>query len=135
VNRLRIVLGTAVTRAVLGLGLGALGFGRLGLTSFGVGILFAELVALLMNGRYFLKHELAENGSHVPAAAFGPVTLSTGSASLFFVGSALGWWSSQWSWLLALSGVALGTIWGWKTLEPELQARFTTLAARLYRGA
>ena len=115
--------------------MGALGFGRLGLTSFGLGILVAELVALLMNGRYFLKHELAENDPHVRAAAFGPVTLSTGSASLFFVGAAFGWWSSQWSWLLGLSGVAIGAVWGWKTLEPELQARFTNLVARPYRRA
>ena len=135
VNRLQIGLGTSVTRAVLGLGLGALGFGRLGLTSFGLGILVAELAALLINGRYFLKHELAENDPDVRAAAFGPVTLSTGSASLFFVGAAFGWWSSQWSWLLGLSGVAVGAVWGWKTLEPELQARFTNLVARPYRRA
>jgi hypothetical protein len=130
INSLRIVLGTSVARAVLGLGAGALGFRVLGLTSFGLGILAGELAATVMTGRYFVKHELAEKGSPLSAAAFGPVTLSTGSALLFFVGSGFGWWSGEWSWLAALTGVAAASVWGWKTLDPESRTRLTRLAMR-----
>jgi hypothetical protein len=130
INSLRIVLGASVARAVLGLGVGALGFRLLGVSSFGVGILAGELAATLMTARYFVKHELAGNGLRLPAAAFGPVTLSTGSALLFFVGSALGWWSGGWSWLTALTAVTAASIWGWRTLDPESRTRLASLATR-----
>jgi O-antigen/teichoic acid export membrane protein len=130
INSLRIVLSASVARAVMGLGAGALGFRFLGLSSFGLGILAGELVATLMTGRYFVKHELAEKGVPLSATAFGPVTLSTGSALLFFVGSGLGWWSGEWSWLAALTVVAAAFIWGWKTLDRESRTRLTSLAVR-----
>ncbi len=133
INSLRIVLAASVARAVLGLGIGALGFARLGLTSFGFGILTGELLATLMTARYFVRHELVEKGSHLPLPAVMPAILSTGSALLFFVGTGCGWWSFGWSWWAALCGVALGTAWGWKMLEPGLRARFTDLAAGLCR--
>jgi len=130
INSLRIVLTTSIARAALGLGGGALGFRFLGLPSFGLGILAGELVATAMMGRYFVKHELAAKGLRLSATAFGPVTLSTGSAVLFFVGSAFGWWSSAVSWSIAVIGVAAAAIWGWKTLELNLRVRLTTMAMK-----
>ena len=130
INSLRIVLATSVARAVLGLGAGALGFRVLGLSSFGVGILAGELAASLMTGRYFVKHELAEKGLKLSAAALGPVTLSTSSTLVFFVGAGLGWWSGEWSCLAALTVVAASAIWGWKTLDHESRTRLTSLAKR-----
>jgi O-antigen/teichoic acid export membrane protein len=130
INSLHIVLDASIARAVLGLGVGALGFPLLGLSSFGLGILAGELAATLMTGRYFVKHELAEKGLPLSASAIGPVILSTGSALLFFVGSALGWWSGGWSWLAALTGVAAASIWGWKTLNHESRTRLASLAMR-----
>ena len=130
INSLRIVLGTSVARAALGLGAGALGFRLLGVSSFGLGILAGELVATLMTARYFVKHELAEKGLRLTVAAFGPVTLSTGSALLFFVGSGLGWWSGEWCWLAALTGVTAASVWGWKTLDSESRTRLASLVMR-----
>jgi O-antigen/teichoic acid export membrane protein len=130
INSLRIVFATSVARAVLALGAGAWGFRFLGLSSFGLGILAGELTATLMTARYFVKHELAGKGVPLSSQSFGPVTLSTGSALLFFVGSGLGWWSSRWSWLAALTGVAVASIWGWKTLGRESRTRLKSLAAR-----
>jgi O-antigen/teichoic acid export membrane protein len=130
INSLRIGLGTSLVRAVLGLGGGALGFRFWGLSSFGVGILAGELIATLMNGRYFLEHELAQKGLKLSANIFGPVTLSTGSTMLFFVGSAFGWWSDRWTWVVAMSIVASSSIWGWRTLDPLLRSRLASLATR-----
>jgi O-antigen/teichoic acid export membrane protein len=133
INSLRIVLAASAARAVLGLGGGALGFRILGLSSFGLGILSGEVLATLMTGRYFVKHELAEKGLHLSASAYGPVTLGTGSASLFLVGSGFGWWASVWVWLGAVTGVVAASIWGWKTLERDLRARLTRAAIKWLR--
>jgi O-antigen/teichoic acid export membrane protein len=133
INSLRIVLGTSVARAVLALGGGAIGFRQLGLSSFGLGILAGELAATLMTGSYFVKHELNEKGLRISSAAFGPVTLGTGSALLFFVGAGFGWWSTGWSWLLALTGVAVASIWGWRTLDFAMRARLADSTTRLFR--
>ncbi|MGO9513654.1 MAG: lipopolysaccharide biosynthesis protein [Steroidobacteraceae bacterium] len=128
INSLRIVLATSLARAVLGLGGGALGFRVLGLSSFGLGILAGELAATLISGRYFIKHELADKGFHLPATTYGPITLSTGSALVFFVGSGFGWWSGGWPWCVALVGLATASIWGWRTLNHEMRTRLTGLA-------
>lgn len=130
INSLRIVLAASLARAILGLGVGALGYRFLGLSSFGLGILAGELVATMMTGRYFVRHELTEKGFALSANAFGPVTLGAGSALIFFVGCGFGWWSGGLSWFIALAGVATASIWGWYTLDSHLRTRMTGLAAR-----
>jgi len=134
INSLGIVLSASVARAVLGLGVGALGFRYLGLTSFGLGYLGGELVATLLTGRYFVRQELAAKGSQLPAGAWGPALLGTGSALVFFIGAGFEWWSFGWSWSVALAGVALGSAWGWRTLESSLRDRFTSLATGFLRA-
>src|SRR3981081_3453864 len=79
INSLPIVLSASAVRAVFGLGVGALGYSRFGVRSFGFGILFGEIVATLMTAFYFLEYEVANRGVRIPRAAFGPVALSLGS--------------------------------------------------------
>lgn len=131
INSLRIVFSAAVARAALGLGLGALGYKKFGVISFGLGILAGELVATLMTARYFLKYEVTGRGSRIPAAALAPVILSLCSTLLFFVGTAFGWWSGNWPWILALTGVAITSGWGWKSLDQDLRARLADSALRV----
>ena len=131
INSLRIVLGASVARALAGLGGGALGYRRYGLASFGLGILAGEIVATLMTARYFVKHEVTAKGARVPVSGFGPIFLSTGSVLLFFTGAGAGWWSVGWVWLLAVIGVACASVWGWNTLEPELQSRLKSIPIKL----
>jgi O-antigen/teichoic acid export membrane protein len=130
INSLRIVLLASVARAVMGLGVGALGYRYLGISSFGAGILAGELTATLTTARYFVKHEVNGKGSRIAAAAYGPVTLSLGSTLLFFVGTAFGLWSGSWSWVLALTGVTIAAVWGWKVLDGDLRVRLTDSALR-----
>jgi hypothetical protein len=92
-----------------------------------------ELAATLMTGRYFVRHELAEKGIKMRWAALGPVVLGTGLALLFFVGAGFGWWSTGWNWLLALTGVAVASAWGWKALDLDMRARLMDLPTRLIR--
>jgi O-antigen/teichoic acid export membrane protein len=132
INSLRIVLGASAARAILGLGGGALGFRRYGLASFGLGILAGEIVATLLTARYFVKNEVTAKGSRMPGSGFGPVSLSTGSVLLFFVGAGLGWWPVGWVWLLAIIGVASASVWGWNTLESELQNRLKSIPIKIF---
>jgi O-antigen/teichoic acid export membrane protein len=131
INSIRIVLGASVARAVLGLGGGALGFERYGLTGFGLGILAGEIVATLMTARYFMRHEVTAKGSRIPVSDLGPVLLSTGSALLFFIGAGFGWWSVGWVWSFAICGVAVASVWGWKSLDMELQSRLRDMAIKV----
>lgn len=133
INSLGIALSTSMVRAALGLGIGALGFRSLGLGSFGLGVLAGELVATLMTGHYFVRHELTEKGLKLRWATLGPVALSTGSALLFFTGAAVSWWSSGVSWLLALVGVGAAAVWGWKMLDVGMRGRLTALPGQLIR--
>jgi hypothetical protein len=132
INRLRIVLSASVVRAVLSLGVGALGYSRLGLASFGIGIFAGELGAALLTGRYFFKTELARQGASAKAS-LGPVLLGTGSTLVFFTGTAFGWWSGPWAWGVALAAAAVATRWGWTTLDGLLRNRFVDLAAGVFR--
>jgi O-antigen/teichoic acid export membrane protein len=132
INSLRIVLSASAARAVMGLGGGALGFGRFGLASFGLGILAGEILATLMTAAYFVKHEVSAKGLRTPLAGLGPISLSTGSVLLFFVGAALGWWSVDWAWFLAIVGVFCSSIWGWRGLEAGLQNRLKSIPAKIF---
>jgi O-antigen/teichoic acid export membrane protein len=133
INSLRIILGASVVRAILGLGGGALGFSTFGIASFGFGILAGEIVATLMTARYFFKYEVDAKGARMSASGFGPSVLSTGSALVFFCGAGLGCWSVGGIWVLTSVAVAAGSVWGWFSLEPELQGRLISIPARLLR--
>jgi O-antigen/teichoic acid export membrane protein len=128
INSLRIVLRTAVVRAIFGLGAGAAGYRYFGLSSFGLGILAGELVATLITMRYFVTHKLSDKGFQLSAWGLGPIMLGSGSALLFFLGSGFGWWSGEWIWLAALASVASASIWGWRILELPLRSRLSALA-------
>jgi O-antigen/teichoic acid export membrane protein len=132
INSLRIGLGASVARAVLGLGGGALAFKRYGLAGFGLGILAGEIVATLTTVCYFVRHEVAARGSRMPVSDFAPVSLSTGSVLLFFIGAGFGWWSVGWVWGSAIIGVACASVWGWNALEAELQSRLKRIPLRLF---
>jgi O-antigen/teichoic acid export membrane protein len=128
INSLRIVLGASMARAAFGLGGGALGYSRYGLSGFGLGILLGEIVATLATARYFLRHEVTEKGLRIRGSDLGPVSLSTGSALLFFVGAGFGWWSVGWFWLLTACAIAAASIWGWRSLDAELRNRLKAMA-------
>ena len=133
INSLGIGLAGALSRAVLGIGVGLAGFRFMGLASFGLGALLAEVVATLMTGKYFVKHELSDHGVRMPLRAVAPAALGTASAILFFLGTGFGWWSGIWMWLLALLGVMSGSFWGWKELDPVPQKRLLELLGRFHR--
>ena len=131
INSLRIVLGASIARAVFGLGGGALGYSRYGLSSFGLGILLGEIVATLMTARYFLRYEVFAKGLRIRASDLGPVSLSTGSALLFFTGAGFGWWSVGWLWSFADCAVAAASVWGWRSLDAPLRNRLKSMVLGL----
>lgn len=130
INSLRVVLASSIARAILGIGGGVLGYRFIGLAGFGIGILAAELAVALLMGRHFFKHEIEVETGVFMTAGLGPVLLSTGSAVVFLVCAAFGWWSSVWSWLIAVSGVTGAFIWGWSSLGDEIRDRMTVIALK-----
>jgi O-antigen/teichoic acid export membrane protein len=133
INSLGIVLTASLARAALGLGIGLLGYSHMGLASFGIGAVAAEVAVMVITCRYFVNHELASKGVHLPLRTLGPALTGTGSAVLYFLGSGLGWWSGTGVWVLALIGVAVGSISGWRALDASLRRRLLELPARLLR--
>jgi O-antigen/teichoic acid export membrane protein len=131
INSLRIVLSASMARAILGLGIGALGFRYFGLASVGIGILAAEIMATLITILHFVKHELGGHGSRIAVSAYGPVGLSSGAVLLFFIGAALGWWSVGTVWLLTIACVAAASLWGWNQLDSELRERLKYIPMKL----
>ena len=134
INSLRIVLAVSVVRATLCLGGGALGYGSMGLAGLGMGILAGEFFAVLMTVRYFMVHELTRNGREMPTATLASVALSAGSAVLFLLSVGMGWVPGGWGWFLSLAGVAVGSTWGWITLDQEVRRRLLALATQRYRS-
>jgi len=131
INSLRIVLSASVARAVFCLGGGAIAFPKLGVAGFGLGALIGEFLATLMTARHFTQKEAASNSTQTPLDDFGPIILGTGSAVLFFVGSALGLWQVGWLWVLTIAVVAVASVWGWRTLDSDLQHRLKGIPGRL----
>jgi O-antigen/teichoic acid export membrane protein len=130
INSLRIVLGASVARATCSLVIGVLGFDRFGLNSFGFGIFVGELVATVATGRFFFKHQISTKTSSA-ASGFGPVTLGTGAAAIFFLGGGFGAWPVGWIWLLSIIAVLVASVWGWQTLEPNLRHRLKAMVRSL----
>jgi O-antigen/teichoic acid export membrane protein len=123
INSLGIVLGASIVRAAFCLGGGALAFRYYGLSSFGFGILAGEIVATTMTACFFVKYEVTAKGVRIPLSDFGPVSLSTGSVLLFFIGAGVSWWSVGWVWLIAIVGIVFASVWGWNTLDSDLHSR------------
>jgi O-antigen/teichoic acid export membrane protein len=132
INSLRIVLSAAVVRGVLGLGGGAVGYAQFGLAGFGFGILAGELAVLLMMGRFFVRNELIDRGGKMPAGSLGPVALGMGSVLLFLAEDGWGWLPVILAWPLALTSVAVATVWGWKRLHPKVRARLVGMVAKRF---
>lgn len=133
INSLWIVLKTSIVRGVVGLGGGALGYGVLGLTGFGLGIFTGELVILLMMGRFFIKHELVEKGVKIPVIAYAPTTLGTGSVLFFLTSDGFSWLPALLAWPMALAGVAIATVWGWQRLEHDIRVKIEGLVVQRFK--
>lgn len=127
INSLRIVLAVSLARGILGLGMGALTYEKLGLAGFGLGILIGELVALLMIGGFFVKYELVAKGIRIPVAAFAPAILGSGSVLLFLASEGFGWLPLAWAWPTAIVGAVTASVWGWSRLDHEIKERLVGL--------
>lgn len=132
INSLRIILGASLVRGVLGLGVGVLTYEHLGLAGFGLGIFVGELAAVLMTGRFFVKYELLDKGVKMPVLAFSPAILGTGSVLLFLAGEGFGWFPVRWAWPIAMAGVVMASVWGWKRLDDDVRKRLVSILAKRF---
>jgi O-antigen/teichoic acid export membrane protein len=127
INSLGIVLAASVIRGVLSLGAGGFLFFHFGLAGFGMGILGGELLALLLMARYFVKRELSRQGVGLSLRSLAPITVSTTSVLLFLMTEGFGFPLAQYLYPVALLGVAIAAMWGWKGLEHGVRTRLVRL--------
>jgi O-antigen/teichoic acid export membrane protein len=127
INSLRVVLAASVVRGILSLGVGGFLFYHLGLAGFGIGILAGELLALLLMGRYFVKRELFRQNVSLPLRSFAPITVSTALVLLFLMSEGFGFPLPQYLYPVALLGVAIAALWGWKGLEHDVRTRLVRM--------
>jgi O-antigen/teichoic acid export membrane protein len=123
INRLGVVLAASIVRGILSLALGGFLFFHFGLVGFGMGILGGELLAQLVLGRYFVKHELIRQGIGFPIRSLMPITVSTASVLIFLITEGFGFPVAQYFYAIALLGVATAALWGWRRLVPDVKHR------------
>ncbi|MEZ5730172.1 MAG: hypothetical protein R3E48_20660 [Burkholderiaceae bacterium] len=117
-------------RGVLSLAVGALAYEYLGLTGFGLGVFAGELAAALMTINFYLKHELLAKVVAMPMAAAYRTILGTGSVLLFLVGETFGWFSGFCAWPIAMAGVLVAGVWGWRGLHEDVKKRLVGIVVR-----
>ena len=127
INSLGIVLTVSVLRGICSLGIGGLLFFHFGLAGFGMGILGGELLALLVMGRYFVKHELSRQGVGLPLRSLAPIMVSTASVLLFLMSEGFGFSLAPYLYPVALLGVAAAALWGWRGLEHGVRTRLVRM--------
>jgi len=123
INRLGIVLVSYVVRSILSLGAGGLFFFNFGLAGFGMGVLGGELLALHVMVRYFVKRELSLQGVSLPLRSLAPITVSTCSVLIFLMSEGFGFSLANYIYSIALLGVVMAALWGWKGLEHGVRSR------------
>jgi O-antigen/teichoic acid export membrane protein len=132
INSLRIVLAAFVIRGILSFGAGGLLFFYFGLAGFGMGILGGELLALLVMGRYFVKRELSRQSVSLPLRSCAPITVSTALVLLFLMSEGFGLSFAQYLYPVALLGVVIAALWGWRGLEHGVRTRLVRIIGNLF---
>jgi O-antigen/teichoic acid export membrane protein len=127
INSLGIVLAASAGRGLLSLAGGGFLFYHFGLAGFGLGILCGELLALIVMGRHFVKRELFRQGISMPLRALAPITVSTASVLLFLMSDGFGFPLARYLYPVALMGVAVSALWGWRGLEHGVRNRLVRM--------
>jgi O-antigen/teichoic acid export membrane protein len=127
INSIGIVLVASVGRGILSLAIGGFLFVSFGLAGLGIGILGGELVALLVQGFFFIRYELFRQNVDLPIRSVAPITVSTISVLMFLIIEGFGFTFAQYLYPVSLLGVAASVLWGWHGLDPDVRTRLVRL--------
>jgi O-antigen/teichoic acid export membrane protein len=127
INSLRVVLAASVIRGVLSLLVGGFLFKYFGLAGFGIGFLGGELLALLVMGRTFVTRDLLRQGVSLSLRSVAPITVSTASVLVFLMSDGFGFPLARYSYPVALLGVTVSALWGWRGLDHGVRTRLVRL--------
>ena len=97
-----------------------------------MGIFGGELLVLLVMGRYFVKHELSRQSVNIPLRSFAPIALSTASVLLFLMSEGFGFQFTQYLYPVALLGIAVAAMWGWRGLDYNVRTRLVGIIRNLF---
>ena len=123
INSLGVILEASVARGILSLGVGGLLFFHFGIVAFGMGVFGGELLALLVLGHNFVRRELSGKDISLPVLSLAPITISTGSVFIFLMGEGFGFSVATYLYPVALLGVAIAALWGWRRLDTDVRSR------------
>lgn len=133
INSLRIILLTSIVKVTFSLGIGVFGYARFGISSFGIGMLVGELSVMVLSTYYFINRVLIAEDIRARLSDCGPITLNIFLIILFFIGTGFEFWSGPMPWLVAVFGVSISGLWGWRQMNRDLRARFLDSIFRLVK--
>lgn len=123
INSLGVVLVTSLVRGILSLGAGGFLFFYFGLAGFGMGVLGGELLALFVMVRNVATRDWARQSYGLHLRSFAPITVSMASVLVFLISDGGGFIVAQYLYPVALLGVAMAALWGWKELDGDVKVR------------
>ena len=133
-NRLGVLLSASLVRGILSLVVGGFLFFHFGLAGFGMAIFGGELLAQLVLGHYFVRHELSRQSVGLPVRSLAPITVSTASVLLFLMSEGFGISLAHYLYPIALLGVATAALWGWRGLEHDVRTRLVRMIGNQFIG-
>jgi len=123
INNLKATVLSTAGRGLLSLVFGGVLLHYLGLAGLGLGILAGELFLLSVIGGVFVRFELAQLGSMLLKAFFGPISVSTASVLIFLGVEASGASTVSGVYPASFAGVVFAAFWGWRKLESGVRHR------------
>jgi O-antigen/teichoic acid export membrane protein len=132
INDLRAVTALYTVRGLVPLGVGLALLPSLGVVGVGVGVVLGELLGPVLVGGLHFRRRLRRFGS-VATPRWQPSAMGTSIAAGFLVLQAIGGPDLphlRIAYGVALLGVLMSVVWGWRGLSPEVRDRVLRLLRR-----
>ena len=132
INHHRSILSTVIARGSVSLIFGGVLLSYVGVGGLGLGVWAGELVALALLVYFFIKTARMHPETNPSLATLAPALFSVASVQVYLGMVAIETPGAPVLYLLALIGVLLGTVGGWRRLDVETRSRLTRLVGKRF---
>lgn len=132
INHHRSILSSTIARGGVSLLFGGVMLTYIGVGGLGLGVWIGELAALGLLIYFFIKTARLHPETNLAWGALGPAFLSVASVQVYLGMAATGSAGASVVYPIAISGVLLGTAWGWRRLDGEIRSRLTRLVGKRF---
>ncbi len=132
INHHRSILSTTIARSGVSLVFGGVMLTYIGIGGLGLGVWAGELAALILLIYFFIQTTRIHPETDPAWYALGPSFLSAASVQVYLGMAAMKTFSAPVLYPIAISGVLLGTVWGWRRLDEETRTRLTRLVGKRF---